>query len=279
MSHRGSIATDPEAASKLEAGAVGPGKDSWNLRRTRRDHPVHTTTLLGVAKKKHVALDAAAAGGLAAAGYAITQYGVGEPYGVMSAILGLEVAAVGTAIATHLADRHFESAHQATGHALDLAALDGEQLLAWVKSDDRNAAFLERAIRAAYETIDGHKARTIGRVLADALIDGTKIDINALVIETLRRLEAGHVRVLRTFVELPAPPGNGWRVSELAEVHRGLLVAMDSLTATLAGVGCITRANGTYADQAEGTTPYKITNFGRACLDPAMAERWAEQTN
>lgn len=51
---------------------------------------------------------------------------------------------------------------------------------------------------------------------------------------------------------------------------------MDSLTATLADVGCITRAAGTYGDQADGTTPYKITEFGRACLDRAVAGRWAE---
>ena len=65
-------------------------------------------------------------------------------------------------------------------------------------------------------------------------------------------------------------------MSELADVHQRLLVAMDSLTATLADVGCITRAAGTYGDQADGTTPYKITEFGRACLDRAVAGRWAE---
>lgn len=144
-------------------------------------------------ERQHIPLDAFAAGGLTLAGVVLAQQTGSE-------VLGAEFAATGTVLFQHLTAKHFRSAQRATSRALSLAGFDGEQLLTWAKADDRNAALLERAIQFAYETLDGHKACTIGRVLADALVDDATVDIDALVIETYRRLEAGHMRAVRTFV-------------------------------------------------------------------------------
>jgi hypothetical protein len=83
-----------------------------------------------------------------------------------------------------------------TEDATKLAGMDGADLVAWIKEDERHAVFFTEALEAAWNTLDRHNLRTLSYVLADGFQDAARLEVDKLVVRALRELDAPHIRVL-----------------------------------------------------------------------------------
>ena len=88
-----------------------------------------------------------------------------------------------------------------TEDATNLAGMDGADLVAWIKDDEKHAAFFTEALETAWTTLDQRKLRTLSYVLADGFKDDARLDIDQLVVKALRDLDPPHIRVLEVMAK------------------------------------------------------------------------------
>ena len=172
-----------------------------------------------------------------------------------------EIAAIVPAYVSGLFAMREQNLITVTEDATNLAGMDGADLVAWIKADERHAAFLSHALEAAWSTLDRHNLRALSNVLADGFQDDARIDVDRLVIKALRELEAPHIRVL----ELMASAGGfdkAYMQTALPELSDGL----DPIFAVLERTGCLARSDGR-GGPFGGAGPLQVTQFGRVCLD------------
>lgn len=198
--------------------------------------------------------------------------------GPLGAITGGGVTALATA--WHSVRRAAtERAEQVVERGVELAEITPDCLAAWVEADPRHAALLVAVVEAgARSTTEAH-LDALAQVLADGCHDDDRLDVDTLLARTLGDLGPAHLQVLdrfdrayRTYREHCVTPqqlseergrallgaqGLGRAMPHLAE-------GIDALFATLTGRGCIVAetAGRTYG----GTSTYRVTTFGSACL-------------
>jgi hypothetical protein len=192
-------------------------------------------------------------------------------------LVGAEIAAVVPAYVSGLFATREENLMTVTEDATNLAGMDGADLVAWIKADERHAAFFTEALEAAWNTLDRHKLRTLSYVLADGFQDDARLDIDQLLIGALRELQPGHVRVLRTLAEKPSRRTDRtqtWSTPELRAVHPGMEEGIDSILATMQTLGCILAAPTVYPDpgdpgffETEQDNLWVASKFGLFCLN------------
>jgi hypothetical protein len=106
-----------------------------------------------------------------------------------SGFIGAEIAAVVPAFVGTLFAQRKDNLVTVTEDAAEQAGMDGADLVAWIKADDRHAGFFAEALEAAWSTLDRHKLRMLARVLADGLQnDAPRLDIDREVIRALESL-------------------------------------------------------------------------------------------
>lgn len=177
--------------------------------------------------RDRLGLNVVVAGGAALAGVAL-----GGGPGVSS------VAAMVPVLVQELTAHRTENVTTVTEHACQLRGFGGEELRAWVQRSDRHAAYLQEALEAAWATLDGHRLRTLGYVLADGIADDARLDVDQLVIRALRELEAGHLAVL---VKVADWGKLGVTDDDLRHRLSRLADGLPALIARLESVGCVLR--------------------------------------
>jgi hypothetical protein len=173
-------------------------------------------------------------------------------------LVGAQVAAVVPAFVGTLFAQREDNLVTVTEDAAEQAGIDGDDLVAWLKADDRHAAFFAEALEVAWSTLDRQKLRALSYVLADGFQDDARLDVDQLVVKALRELEAPHVRVLDVMASTGA--------SDRAYVRESLPELSDGLDAIFAGLeraGCLAGA----MFPSEGAQPLVVTEFGRTCLE------------
>jgi hypothetical protein len=86
-------------------------------------------------------------------------------------LAGAEIAAVVAAFVGTLFAQRKDNLVTVTGDAAEQAWMDGANLVAWIKADDRHAAFFAEALEAAWSTLDHDNLRALSHVLADGFQD------------------------------------------------------------------------------------------------------------
>lgn len=140
--------------------------------------------------------------------------------------------------------------------------MDGADLVAWIKADDRHAAFFAEALEAAWSTLDDDNLKALSYVLADGFQDDARIDIGQFVVKALRELGTAHVRVL-SLAEETERPDVGIDLVGVAESLPGLTEGMPAIRAALERTGCIARAD---SSAYGGPVRLWVTGLGRTCL-------------
>ena len=171
-------------------------------------------------------------------------------------LVGAEIAAVVPAFVGTLFAQRKENLVTVTEDAAEHAGMDGADLVAWIKADDRHAGFLAEGLEAAWSTLDRHKVRALSYVLADGFQDDARLDVDQLVVKALRELEVPHVRVLNLMAT--AGTNRGQVPEALPELGGGL----DAIFAGLERTGCLAPATGV----TFGVQPLAVTDFGRTCF-------------
>jgi hypothetical protein len=162
-----------------------------------------------------------------------------------------------------------------------MAQTDGAELVAWIKADERHAAFLEVALEAAWSTLDPRRLRLLAHVLAEGFRDDAKLDIDREVIRAFRDLEAAHLQVLReaaqAIEEQPDNPNTvrGVRVKFLGKRLPHFIEGMHPLVAGLERTGCL--AEGEFQGEIYGNAPLAVTPFGYRCLEFLQKEAEEQQ--
>jgi hypothetical protein len=193
-------------------------------------------------------------------------------------LAGAEIAAIVPAYVSGLFAMREKNLVTVTEDAIDLAGMDGADLVAWIQDDERHAAFFTEALETAWSTLDRHKLRTLSCVLAEGFQDDARLDIDQLVVKALRALDPPHVRVLDVMAKeegIPIlEPGGSFQPDpaapigiELSRVRKALPELNDGFDAIIAGLertGCIGRSE---RAMFGGNQPLVVTDFGRTCLD------------
>lgn len=193
-------------------------------------------------------------------------------------LVGAEIAAVVPAYVSGLFAMREKNLMTVTEDATNLAGMDGADLVAWIKDDERHAAFFGEALETAWSTLDRHRLRTLSYVLAESFRDDARLDIDQLVVKALRDLDPPHIRVLNVMAEAEGipigEPGGSFQSDpsppigiELLTVRNALPELNDGLDAIVAGLertGCIARSE---RAMFGGNQPLVVTDFGRTCLE------------
>jgi hypothetical protein len=145
--------------------------------------------------------------GVAAASTTAIAAGLG-PVGPLAAGLSAAIQAFGDKVNSRVAARD-----QMLVESIATAAdLDVETTLAKLSQDSDLLILTAQAVEAARRTRMQQKVLALGRALAAILEDDAQIDLEALWIPILARVEAPHLRILRQFLsEVPEPAlGGRW---------------------------------------------------------------------
>jgi hypothetical protein len=177
-------------------------------------------------------------------------------------LIGAEIAAVVPAFVGTLFAQRKDNLVIVTEDAAEQAGMDGSDLVAWIKADDRHAAFFTEALEAAWSTLDDDNLRALSYVLADGFQDDARIDIGQFVVKALRELGPAHVRVL-SLAEQTERPDFGIDLASVIELAPGLAEGMPAIRAALERTGCIARAD---ASDYGGPVRLWVTGLGKTCL-------------
>jgi hypothetical protein len=177
-------------------------------------------------------------------------------------LLGAEIAAVVPAYIGTLFAQRKDNLVTVAEDAAEQAGMDGADLVAWIKADDRHAAFFAEALEAAWSTLDHDNLRALSYVLADGFQDDARIDVGQFVLKALRELGPAHVRVLSLAQETERPDF-GIDLARVVELLPGLTEGMPAIRAALERTGCIARSDST---SYGGPVPLWVTGLGRTCL-------------
>lgn len=189
-------------------------------------------------------------------------------------------AAAATALVQELLQKRTRHVEVVITNACSLAGFNDKDLQTWVQTSGRHAAFVAEGIDAAWAALDESKLRTLSFVLADGFIDEARLDLDQLLLQSRRVMEAGHVTVL-DFMSRENPrwekdyegDRSRWYRPELRDAFPLLGVGLDSILATLSQLGCIDMTAGGY-----GPPSLLPTDFGRECLRVIRAGGDGHQT-
>lgn len=150
------------------------------------------------------------------------------------------------------------------------AGLTANELHEWAGASDEHLNFIRQLVSAALTTLDEQKARALGRVLTDVMIDDALLHDRPMIVRTLSDLDPVHVLLLRSMLYDDNPQdsdvkgvANGattvlsahrWTYSALLEKHPRIhSMLMANVLATLERHGLIRRqqlADDTYSPAA-----------------------------
>jgi hypothetical protein len=192
-----------------------------------------------------------------------TQDPLGGPGG---AVVG---ASAGEAL-QYLASRALGLRRRQAEEVLEIAAHESAQtvddLLARLTANPSRLQLAAAAVTAAAETALQAKVRALGRALATGALaaDDAEVDEQRFLVDTLRDLEAPHVRVLdqisrrREGHDPEATPR--WAQYKLAPRLPGIAPVLEPVLSILAGRALITKLDRKWA----------LTEFGKHCLTLLM---------
>jgi hypothetical protein len=190
-------------------------------------------------------------------------------------LLGAEISAVVPAYVGTLFAQRKDNLVTVTEEAAEQAGMDGAALVAWIKADDRHAAFFADALEAAWSTLDLRKLRLLARVLAEGFRnEAPRLDIDREVVRTFRELETTHLRVLDEIAQAEGDTEtpHGVSVKWLRNRLPGWSEGMDALVAGLQRTGCLASSDGESAGGFYGNPPLAVTPFGHRCLEIVRRE-------
>jgi hypothetical protein len=192
-------------------------------------------------------------------------------------LVGAEISNVASTFVGSLFAMRKNNLITVTEDAADRAGLDGDDLVAWIKADDRHFRLFAEVLEAAWSTVDRHKLRMLARVMADGFQDDARLDVDQLVVRALRELESAHLRVLDEAAQVIEEQGDnpnalrGVSLQTLRNRLPNLSEGMNALVAGLQRTGCLAEVE--YINvELFGNVPLAVTAFGLRCLEIIRAE-------
>lgn len=203
-----------------------------------------------------------------------------------AAIAGLPGALVGAVIGPSVP--HFiktleerqrragESADRMLTWTSELTGMSPAELHAWAVHNDERLNLLAATVQAALASLDQAKLRALAQVLAEAVEDDAKLDISALMTQTLADLEPPHIRVLKAMCTEASPTASGsgefvpagvWLFSTLEERFPTLSGGLLPILATLQRHALL-NGRGLAATRADGQPDpvWNATEYGKRVL-------------
>jgi hypothetical protein len=159
---------------------------------------------------------------------------IGAVGGPVGAVVGGWIGSGSSPIIEHILkrgnERYVSSAEHVVEHARTGAGLSVEEVLDWLTESPEHLDTMAVAVRAAFETLDENKIRSLARALQVGLDDEARLDEARLAITALAQLESMHLRVLQFYVQAKWQGGFGL---DPAQAFPKLAIGMPRILATL----------------------------------------------